>query len=312
MNGNAAGRTPRRGGNMELTQLRYFYEVYNNKNICAAAERLNVTQQAVSRQLQKLEEELGVTLFARGPRGVKATVYADQLAERVAHMLPALDAFVYDIRSKDTEPAGVVRLGIQCWQMSKHHVLRYDVLHDFEKAYPRIRLIWENSTPPRCREGLAAKELDLVVMGMPKDPSGLELTPLRSSRWFMLMAKDHPLAGKKELKTGDLAGQRIILADDEAESRARIRRELAGMEEPVFIGVKDFVFDLIGQQVEGERALMLTTGTVLEMFNPERFAMVPLEAGAVETQLYLVRLAGNVHSPAERVLHQYLIDNWSK
>ena len=53
---------------MELTQLRYFLQVYRMKNICSASAKLNVTQQAVSRQIQKLEEELGVALFVRNPR----------------------------------------------------------------------------------------------------------------------------------------------------------------------------------------------------------------------------------------------------
>ena len=66
---------------MELTQLRYFLQVYKLKNICAASSRLSVTQQAVSKQIQKLEEELGTTLFVRNPRGVEATEYADLLAQ---------------------------------------------------------------------------------------------------------------------------------------------------------------------------------------------------------------------------------------
>ena len=65
---------------MELPQLRYFLQVYRLKNICSASARLNVTQQAVSKQIRKLEDELGVALFIRNPRGVEATPYADMLA----------------------------------------------------------------------------------------------------------------------------------------------------------------------------------------------------------------------------------------
>ena len=295
---------------MELTQLRYFLQVYQMKNIRAASSRLNVTQQAVSKQIQKLEEELGVTLFVRNPRGVEATEYADLLAHKVQGFLPELDALVYDIQRRDEEVTGVVRLGVQCWQMSVEQGLRYRVLKDFERAYPRVRLIWENSIPKRCIEGLRDEKLDLVVMSMPENPEDYELTPLRRSCWFMLMSSSHPMASRDALYVDDLAGQRVILASNESSVRNRIIRKLEGKEKPVFIGVEDFVFDLIGQQIEGESAMMLTTETALDMFNPKLFTMVPLRDTFWRTQLYLARMKDAVHSPAEQVLYQYLLEHW--
>lgn len=295
---------------MELTQLRYFLQVYRMKNICAASARLNVTQQAVSKQIQKLEEELGVTLFMRNPRGVEATEYADLLAQKVQGFLPELDALVYDIQRRDEEITGVVRLGVQCWQMSVEQGLRYQVLKDFERDYPRVRLIWENSIPKRCIEGLRDEKLDLVVMSMPENPEEYELTPLCKSSWFMLMSSRHPLSSRKALYVEDLAGQRVILASNESSVRNRINRKLEGKEKPVFIGVEDFIFDLLGQQIEGEGALMLTTNTALDMFNPAYFSMVPLKDTFWRTQLYLARRKDALRSPAEQVLYQYLLDHW--
>ena len=110
---------------MELTQLRYFLQVYRTGNICGAAAQLNVTQQAVSKQIQKLENELGVELFVRQARGVQATPYAELLASKVQDFLPELDALAYNIQRRDREITGVVRLGIQCWQMGTKQGLRY-------------------------------------------------------------------------------------------------------------------------------------------------------------------------------------------
>ena len=295
---------------MELTQLRYFLQVYRMKNICSASARLDVTQQAVSKQIQKLEEELVVTLFIRKPRGVEATEYADLLAQKVNGFLPELDALVYDIQRRDTEVAGVVRLGIQCWQMSVEQGLKYDVLKGFERVYPRVRLFWENSIPKRCIEGLRDDKLDLVVMCAPENLDEFELTPLRSTRWFMLMSSRHPLAKRDELHVDDLAGQRVILSSNEYSTKNRIAGKLEGKEKPVFIGVEDFIFDLIGQQIEGEGAMMLTTETVLDMFNPALFTMVPLKDSFWRTQLYLARRKERDRPPAEQALYQYLLEHW--
>lgn len=295
---------------MELTQLRYFLQVYRTRNISVAAAQLNVTQQAVSKQLHNLEGELGTPLFARGARGVQATPYADLLAAKVQRFLPELDALVYEIQKRDHEITGVVCLGVQCWQMSVAHGLTYGVLKRFEQTYPKVHLIWENSTPGRCRQGLIDRELDLTVTLRPDETDGMELTPLRTSRWFMLMAKDHPLAAKPTLAMEDLAGQRLILARNERRTRAEIVKALGDREKPVFVDVEDFVFDLIGQQIEGEGALMLATETALDMFNPERFALVPIQSSLWRTQLYLMRLSDVAHTPAEQALYQFLLEHW--
>lgn len=295
---------------MELTQLRYFLQVYHVQNICTASAQLNVTQQAVSKQIQHLEDEIGVTLFERNSRGVRPTVYADLLAQKLQRFLPELDAFVYDLQSRDRETAGVVRLGVQCWQMGITHGLCYSALHSFEQAYPRVHLLWENAIPLRCQSGLYSRELDLAVMSMPDDPSGFVLTPLRPVRWYMLMSRCHPLAGRSSLSDNDLAGQKLILSENESESRNRICQNLIGQESPVFIDVKDFVFDLISQQIEGENALMLTTETVLHMFNPERFVMVPFQSADRSSYLYLARLSGIALTPAAQALYHHLLEHW--
>ena len=297
---------------MELTQLRYFLQVYRTGNICGAAAQLNVTQQAVSKQIQKLENELGVELFVRQARGVQATPYAELLASKVQDFLPELDALAYNIQRRDREITGVVRLGIQCWQMGTKQGLRYGVLEDFRRAYPKVHLIWENSTPKRCVEGLLQQELDIAVMLMPEDAKELELTPLCTASWYMLMAKDNPLAERDVLSLEDLEGQRLILANNEAKTRSEIIRALEGREKPVFIGVEDFIFDLLAQQIEGEGALMLTTQTSVGMFNPERFVLVPMKSSIWRTQLYLTRTSKLVRMPAEQALYQFLLERWSE
>ena len=295
---------------MELTQLRYFLRVYQTRNMCAAAAQMNVSQQAVSKQIQKLEEELGVALFQRRSRGVYATPYADLLAEKVQDFMPGLDALVYDMQHKDRELTGIVRLGVQCWQMGAGQGLSYDALKEFCYAHPRVRLLWENLIPKLCVERLRDRTLDLSVTIMPLDPKGLELFPLRANRWFMLMSRAHALASRAHLLVEDLAGQRVIMASNESDTRRHIIEALRDREKPEFVDVTDFIFDLIAQQVEGEGAMMLTTEQSVGLFNPERFAMVALEGELWHTQLYLTRLEGIVHSPAERALYQHLIDKW--
>ena len=170
---------------MELTQLRYFYFVYRGRSIRSASSELNVTQQAISRQIKNLEEELGVELFERKNSGVEPTEYGHMMADRVGKILTELDSFVYSVQKRGQIISGVVRLGVQCWQMSEGGHLPYEALKDF-------------------------------------------------------------------------SGQNVIFPGEEVGSRSDILRSLHGMSQPRFIDVKDYIFDLLGQEVLGNQALMLT------------------------------------------------------
>lgn len=297
---------------MELTQLRYFHQVYRSGSIRQAAGRLNVTQQAVSKQIQNLEQELGTSLFIRTQAGVEPTEYAHMLEEKVREMLPELDDLVRSIRDRDTRVSGVVALGVQCWQMAQGSNLRYEVLEQFRQCYPQVRLTVENLSPGMCYKGVLDRRLDLCVAVQPRQVKDLELTPLRRSEWYMLMARDHPLAGRKVLEVGDLSGQRVIIAGEEKTSREQIEQELIGREKPIFIDVKDYMFDLLGQEVLGRGSLMLTTGAQLRIFDPERFAMVPIRGTPWRGKIYLGYLTGQSLSAAAQALRQYLLLHWAE
>lgn len=296
---------------MELTQLRYFYQVYCVGSIRSASGDLNVTQQAISRQIQNLEEELGVELFVRSKRGVEPTEYGRMLAEKTRRILPELDELMYAIQKKDCIISGVVKLGVQCWQMAQGTNLRYEALREFEQKYPLVRLVYENRSPEECCRGVREGALDLAVIVMPNQVEGLELIPLREFQWYMLMAIDNPLARKRCLNVEDLAGQRIIIAGEEARARSLIEQALVSRDSPCFIDVKDYMFDLLGQEVLGNQALMLSLSAQLDLFNPEYFVMVPLMGDIWRSRLYLCWRKEKAMTPAAEALRTFLLQAWS-
>lgn len=296
---------------MELTQLRYFYQVYRAGSIRSASGELNVTQQAISRQIQNLERELGVALFTRSINGVAATEYGHMLAEKAEKVLPELEGFIYSVQKRESIVSGVVRLGIQCWQMAEGSNLEYERLREFSRTYPQIRLVWENGSPMSCTQGVLERRLDLCVTCMPEQVEQLELTPLRDFQWYMLMARTHELAERDFISVEDLSGRKVILAGEETGSRNQIARVLCGRALPEFIDVKNYIFDLLSQEVLGDGAMMLTLTAQQGLFNPERFVMVPLKGSVWRTRLYLCRLAGQPRTPAAEVLYEYLRKHWA-
>lgn len=100
---------------MALTQLRYFLQVYRTKNICTASAQMNVTQQAVSRQIQNLEAELSVTLFERSPRGglEQALIAGGSNPSAIdAFMTPETPVEAQETHTHDTVIVGMGAAGI--------------------------------------------------------------------------------------------------------------------------------------------------------------------------------------------------------
>ena len=296
---------------MELTQLRYFYQVYQTGSIRGASGDLNVTQQAISKQIQNLEDELGVKLFLRGKNGVEATEYGHMLAEKAAMVLPELDKVMYAMQKRRSGIFGVVKLAVQCWQMTWGDNLRYEALRRFKELYPQVRLTYENLSPAECCQRVLEGSMDLAVTVLPGQTDGLEFVPLRDFKWYLLMAKTHPLEDKRCLCADDLAGKRLILAGEEADCQNQIKMALVGKSMPCFIDVKDFIFDLLGQEILGNQAMMLTCTAQLEFFNPELFVMVPLEEGFFRSRMYLCCPGGRVLTPAAEALYRFLLENWT-
>ncbi len=297
---------------MELTQLRYFYQVYQSGSIHAAATALNVTQQAISRQVLKLETELGLRLFVRSARGVRPTSCGVLLAETVERFLPELDQFVLSAQRKSHGPTGFVRLGIQMLLMGRGGVLDYSVLRQFDLEYPGVRVLWENATPEMCKEGLLENRFDLCVMIMPPDPEPFVLQPLRDITCYLLMSVQNPLAKRPSVGVEDLSGQKVIFGNKDSVERKQIVQMLHGKVPPEFMDDDDFVLDSITQQIECENAVMLATDSLRGVFNPERFVLVPVKDKIWHERLYLASRKTPAPDLAVEVFRRFLIEHWAE
>ena len=96
---------------MELRHLRYFLAVAEASNFTKAAARLRVAQPAFSRQIQDLENEIGVDLLRRSPRGVTLTTEGRLFLEEVRELLKRTDESVKKVRALARDGYGELRVG---------------------------------------------------------------------------------------------------------------------------------------------------------------------------------------------------------
>jgi DNA-binding transcriptional LysR family regulator len=160
---------------MELRHLRYFVAVAEELHFGRAAERLYVVQPAVSEQVRKLEQELGVRLFDRTPRNVSLTSAGAALLEEARLVLR--QAEVAKLAAQGARDRATMRLRIGYLADALPPVVPRALRH-LAAAAPRVQVALQSAPARRLTNDLRARRLDAVVTSLPSATSGLRITPL--------------------------------------------------------------------------------------------------------------------------------------
>lgn len=189
-----------------LQQLRLFEATARLKSITRAAEEKHLTQPAVSIQMKKLEEAVGMPLFEMVGRQLHLTVAGHELygaCRDVLQRLADLDATLTDLHGEVTGPINLVVVS------SAKYFLPY-LLGSFIARYPKVEPRLQVTNRARLLERLDANEDHLYVMGqVPEDLPVVEY-PFLENILVPVARPDHPLARQKNIPLRTLAEQRLI------------------------------------------------------------------------------------------------------
>jgi DNA-binding transcriptional LysR family regulator len=199
---------------MELRHLRYFVAVADAGNVSRAAQRLHVTQPALSRQIQDLEREFACRLFDRIGRRIILTRDGEEILERTRRLLADSEALRERGRALGGGEAGVLRIGAVPQFIE---AVLPEALARYSLAYPGIDVELVEDGGGLLLRRLQQGELHLAV-GLWRT-SGLQSWPLFPARVLAVMRQGHRLAGRKALPVTDLVGSPLLLLRREFQSR---------------------------------------------------------------------------------------------
>lgn len=179
---------------IELKDLRMVRMIAETGNLTKAAERLNISQSALSRQLLDLEDRVGVNLFERLPRQMRLTDVGMELLNIADEILNKIDQTEQNIVKRRDGQAGELKVGVHCRSV---FAWLPEVLKEFQTRFPDVG-ISVIGTDDYMRDFNQGK-IDLVISHDVHDASqkGLAYEPLFEQRIVVIMAPDHPLAGQE-------------------------------------------------------------------------------------------------------------------
>lgn len=194
---------------MEIDQLRYFLRVAERGNFTRAAEELNLSQPALSRSIQKLEEELGQPVFERKTRSVALTEAGELLQSRAQQVLSLIEDTKAEI--SDDGQSGQIRVGAI---PTVAPFFLPDFLRQFSAAFPKAALIVQEDTTnnllKRCTQG----EIDLAIVALPVPAKYLEVEELFQEELLLVLPPEHPLVDHSQIRLKDIKSYPFVLLDE--------------------------------------------------------------------------------------------------
>src|SRR5580658_5358934 len=194
---------------MELRHLRYFLVVGELLSFTKASAQLRIAQPALSRRIQDLEDEIGVDLLKRSPRGVSLTAEGKLFLEKTRSLLKLADDSVEQVRALARGQFGELHIG---YSPSPTVEILPPALAAFQKAFPHVNVVLHDASQRELAEGLQNGTLELAVTPGTTNLQieGIEFEVLRSYPLSVALAQTHPLARLKAIPLEKVGAEPIV------------------------------------------------------------------------------------------------------
>jgi LysR family nitrogen assimilation transcriptional regulator len=193
---------------VETRALRYFQTVAECGSYSRGAELLRISQPAVSRQIGKLEDELGARLFKRNGHGVSLTGAGQVLLERCQLVLRELEQTKQEIRNGAQGPSGSIALAVP---PAAAHFLVPALVQRFGARYPNVFLKLVGGFSSHIHEWLVRGQVDISCLHDPLPQKGFEITPLLREEVFLVGQPGMRLLDRAQIRIADLADIPLIV-----------------------------------------------------------------------------------------------------
>jgi LysR family transcriptional regulator for metE and metH len=192
---------------IEIRHLRSLVAIAETGKLAHAAERVFLTQSALSHQIRQLEEHYAVSLFQRTAHGIRFTPPGERLLALAREVLTALDKANRDLARLQSDQSGELRLVLEC-----HTCFDWltPVMDGFRRAWPEVEIDLVAGFHSDPWHLLHEQKADIVIGGLPEKSKGLEHAPLFKFEIMAVLPPDSALRNKVRLGAEDFSGQTLI------------------------------------------------------------------------------------------------------
>jgi LysR family transcriptional regulator, benzoate and cis,cis-muconate-responsive activator of ben and cat genes len=192
---------------MNLNHLRAFVAVAESLSFSRAAKHLHVSQPALSNQIRLLEEDLEARLFMRNRRSVALTAAGKEILDGAERLLAGAQEIQQRVRRVSKGTMGTLRIGFVA-SATAEIVPRLAV--NFRRSFPEVALELKNLPTMPQVDGLRQRSLDAGIVRLPLRESDIEVFPVSSEPFAIVVSRQHALRSKEKVQVGDLEGEGFV------------------------------------------------------------------------------------------------------
>jgi DNA-binding transcriptional LysR family regulator len=290
---------------MDTRQLMAFCDVVERGSFSLAAERLGVTQPAVSLQVRSLEKRLGVQLLDRSGRRVAPTEAGLRLYRGAQRLLELEEQLVEELSGGgDGELDGTLEIGCS----TGPGIVLALLLCEFQSRHPDVHVALSVFDTQRVVERVAARQLELGIVGAVPRQRGVEFEPLFRDEVILVVQPSHPFAGRTitldELRSAPLimmqngAGVRQVIEDELRLRGVRLRDLDVRLE----LGLQESVKSAVQQ---GYGVTFISRSSVAAELDAGTLAAAAVEGVEASREISLVRSAGRSSTRAAQAFVEF-------
>lgn len=209
---------------LEIRHLRSLLAIADTGKLAHAAERVHLTQSALSHQIRALEQHYEITLFQRTAHGLRFTPAGERLLALASNVTAQVSSAERDLARLKSDQSGELRIVLEChtcfdWLMP--------VMNAFRQAWPEVEVDLVAGFHSEPWQLIKEGKADIVIGGLPEISNGLQHMPLFEFEIMAVLPPDHILRSRKYLKATDFMQQILITYPVPEQRIDLIRRVLA-------------------------------------------------------------------------------------
>ena len=291
--------------NYTLKQIQTFIAVARERSVSKAAERLFVTQPAVSMQLRQLEDAFGIALVEASGRNIRLT----DAGEAFHTYAIAATGALKDLEAVMAEHVGIKKGHINLAVVSTVKYFVPMLLVRFSKLYPGVEVSLRIDNRENILGMLARNEADLVIMGRAPKTLDCEAVAFATNPMSIVSAPDHTLSRRKHLPFSALAEHRFVVREQGSGTRAAMERLFAQNEIPLKVVMEMPSNETIKQAVmAGMGMSFLSLRTVRHELASGHIALLDVSGMPLVGNWYVTHLRQKRLAPAAQAFKAFLIE----
>lgn len=181
---------------MEIQQLYYYMELCKQKNFTEAGYACNMTQGALSKQIRKLENELGITLIRRNTRKFELSKEGEIFLSYAKKMTGTYEEMLKNVQKNQEIKIGCMPV------LAPYHFAR--LVADFRKEYPDIKLVIDERIASEIQENSDRYDFLILRENMMEDQKKFRFSQLYDDKLCAVLYEKHPLYGRDRLQLKEL------------------------------------------------------------------------------------------------------------